>query len=165
MVATRFIFRPDSAEFPSASFPELRTVHSTMRRKVLAFDASDNERCFWTTAAPDDWDTTTAPSAVAAFVMASATSGCADFEVSVEAVTDGDALDLDSACGFDAANALDDVAVPGTAGYVKTASLVLTNHDGSAPGDQLTFMFERSATTDGAAGDLYLLWLEVRDAA
>lgn len=164
-MATRFVFTPDSAQFPSASFPELRTIHSTMRRKVLAFDAANDERCFWTVAAPDDWSTTTAPCAIIGFVMASATSGCADFEVSVEAVTDADALDLDSASGFDTANALDDVAVPGTAGYLKTASLVLTNHDSSAAGDQLTFMLEREAGTDGATGDLYVKWVEIRDAA
>lgn len=160
-MATRFVLTPYSAEFPAANFPELKLVN---RRPVLAFDAATNETAQWTTIAPNDWD----PSTLAAkiyYIMASAVAGDVDCDVYVEAITDGDAFDLDAGDSFDAVNSTDGTTVPGTAGWMDVVSVTLANHDTSVAGDYLRFRFIRDAASDTAAGDMYVLAIEIRDAA
>lgn len=161
-MASRFVLTPYGAEFPAADFPQLLLVN---RRPVLAFDAATNETCQWTVRLPDDWDTASAPTAIVAYIMASATSGDVDLDGSVEAVTDGDALDLDAGDSFDTVNSEDDTTVPGTAGYIDMVTITLTNHDSSVAGDHARFRLTRDAASDTAAGDMDVLWVEIRDAA
>lgn len=97
------------------------------------------------------------------YIMASATSGKVDFEVSVEAVTDGDATDLDAGTSFDAVNAVN-ATVPGTAGHLDVIIVTLTNKDSAVAGDMITLKLERDAddaTDDTATGDARVLWLEI----
>lgn len=166
-MATRFVFTPEGAEFPSANFPQLMTIHSTERRFVLAFDASTDEACAWTAIAPQGWTGTI--TAIITYAMASATSGAVGLQVSVEAVTDGDATDLDATTSYDTVNNSASTTVPGTAGYIDQISITLTNNDSSAAGDLLRFKLNRdadgSAITDSATGDLYLFSMEIRDGA
>lgn len=91
------------------------------------------------------------------YAMASANSGKVDKEVSVMAVTDGDAQDLD-ADSYDTPNAGNET-VPGTAGHMSEISIALTNADGAAAGDYLRIKLERDAddaTDDTATGDCEL---------
>lgn len=165
-MATRFVFTPESAQFPSTAFPQLLTIHSTERIFALAFDASTVEACFWRAIVPQGWTGTI--TAVVTYCMASATSGKVDFEVSVQAVTDDDALDVDTSTSYDTANAITAPTVPGTAGYIDQFTCTLTNNDSSAAGDWLTIKLERDAddgTNDTAAGDCYVLAVEIRDGA
>lgn len=93
------------------------------------------------------------------YMMASATSGKVDFEVSIEAVSDGDALDLDAAESFDSVNA-GNATVPGTAGHPDVITITLTNKDSMAAGDLLRLKLERDsddATDDTATGDARVL--------
>jgi hypothetical protein len=161
-MASRFVLTPQSAEFPSSNFPELRLVN---RRPVLAFDAGTNETCQWTVRLPDDWSTSSSPTAEVAYIMASATSGDVDLDGSFEAVSDGDTVDLDTADSFDTVNSTDNTTVPGTAGYIDIITITLTNHDSSAPGDYARFKLTRDASSDTAPGDMYVLWVEIQDAA
>lgn len=166
-MATRFLFTPLSAEFPSANFPQLLTIHSTERRYALAFDASTDESAMWTAVAPQGWTGTI--TAVISYVMASATSGTVGLQVSVEAVASGDSTDLDAATSYDTVNNSASTTVPGTAGYMAQISITLTNNDSSAAGKLLRFKLNRdadgSAITDSATGDLYFLAMEIRDGA
>ena len=166
-MATRFVFLPHSAEFPSTGFAQLSSIHATERRAILAFDAAADEAAIWTAVAPQGWTGTI--TAVINYVMASATSGTVGLQVQVEAITDADATDLDTATSYDTVNNSASTTVPETAGYMDTISITLTNNDSSAAADLLRFKLNRdgdgSAITDSATGDLYLLSMEIRDGA
>lgn len=160
-MATRFSFSPYSAEFPAASFPQLQQVN---RRPALSFDAGTDEACYWTGIAPQGLSG--AVSVVVHYVMASATTGSVYFQAQLEAVTPGDAVDLDAGTSFDTANS-GNGAVPGTAGYEQTISITLTNADSIAAGDYFRLSLNRDADNAGdtAAGDCHVLAVELRDAA
>lgn len=166
-MASRFLFTPQSAEFPSTNFPQLMVIHSTERRMVLGYDASTDEAASWLAIAPQGWTGTI--TAVITYVMASATTGTVGLQVSVEAVTDADATDLGAATSYDTVNNSASTTVPGTAGYIDQIIITLTNNDSSAAADLLRFKLNRdadgSAITDSATGDLYFLSMEIRDGA
>jgi len=159
-MATRFIFTPYAAEFPSTNFPQLQLVN---RRPVLSFDAAANETAYWTAVVPQGWTGTI--TALIYYIMASATSGDVDIDVAVEAVTDADALDLDATTSFDTVNSTDNTTVPGTAGYMDVVSVTMTNNDSSAAGDYIRFSLARDAVSDTGAGDMHVLVMEIRDGA
>lgn len=159
-MATRSVFTPYSAEFPATNFPELTLVN---RRPVLAFDATTNETCYWTMAVPQG--ITGTMTLIISVMMASATTGNTDWDVAVEAVTSGDATDLDATTSFDTANSTDNTTVPGTAGYMQQITVTLTNNDSLAAADYVRFSLLRDAVSDTAAGDAYILTAELRDAA
>lgn len=162
-MATRMILTPNAAEFPSANFPQLSRVNN---RPVLAFDASTDESCYWTFIAPQGITGTL--SAIVTYIMASATSGTVDFEGSIEAISDGDAVDIDAGDSFDTANTITAPTVPGTAGHIDQFTITLTNKDSIAAGDLCRFRLMRDAddaTNDTASGDCYVLSVELRDAA
>lgn len=162
-MATRCVFTPFSAEMPTSNFPALliTNVHP-----VLAFDASTDETCYWTFIAPQG--ITGQLDAYVTYMMASATSGKVDFEGSIEAVTDGDSTDLDAGTSFDTANTITAPTVPGTAGYIDQIQITLTTKDSIAAGDLCRFRLMRDAddgSNDTATGDVYVLAVELRDAA
>lgn len=162
MATTRAVLSPLAAEFPASAAAALLYVNA---RPVLAFDASTVEACYWTLPWPQG--ATGTVSLVVTYMMASATSGKVDFEVAVEAVTDGDSVDLDATTSFDTANTITAPTVPGTAGYIDQFSCTLTNKDSVAEGDYVRIRLERDAddgTNDTATGDCYVLTAELREA-
>jgi len=161
-MATRLLLLPYSAEFPATNFPQLLLVN---RRPVLAFDTTTSETCYWTAVVPQGWTGTV--TAVISYMMASAVSGGVAFDVAVEAVTNADALDLDAATSFDTVNTGTDAAVPGTAGYMEQISITLSNLDSAAAADYVRFSLARAVANaaDTAAGDCYVLSVEIRDGA
>ncbi len=162
-MATRAVLTPQSAEFPSSNFPELKTINSTERRMVLAFDAGTEETCAWTLVAPQGLTGTL--TAVVHFTMASATTGTVQFGVSIEAVTpDSDTLDLDAATGYDTENTGTAQTVPGTAGQLGDQSVTLTNQDSIAAGDLVRVKLANKLAGT-AAGDVHVHSVELRDAA
>lgn len=101
------------------------------------------------------------------YVMASATSGKVDFEVSVEAITPADAVNMNSGTSFDTLNAANQT-VPGTAGYLGKLTVTLTNKDSVAAGDYVRLKLERDAddgTDDTASGDARVLLVTIREEA
>lgn len=161
-MATRAVLLPFAAEFPATNFPQLQLVN---RRPVLSFNDTTQETCYWTIIAPQGLTGTL--TLVVSFMMASATSGGVSFDALVEAVTDGDALDLDAADSFDSANNADVVTVPGTAGYIDQLSITLTNNDSMAAADYVRISLRRvpADSADTATGDCHVLAAEFRDAA
>ncbi len=157
-MATVLSLTPFSAEFPSSNFPQLQLIN---RRPVLSFDASTDETCQWTFVAPQSLTGTL--TAYVYYIMASATSGDVDVDVSIEAVTDGDTTDLDASDSFDTVNSTDNTTVPGTAGYMDVISVTLTNKDSVAAGDLVRLRLTRDASADTAAGDMHVLAVELRD--
>ncbi len=161
-MATRFIFIPGSAEFPASNFPQFLLVN---RRPVLAFDAATSEAAYWTSVAPQGLSGTI--TVILHCIMASAISGNVVFRGQLEAVTPGDAVDLDATTSFDTANSSGAVAVPGTAGYDFAVSITMTNADSIAAGDYFRLSINRDAAnaSDTATGDAYVLAVELRDGA
>lgn len=160
-MATRVVFTPFAAEFPSSNFPALTMSN---RRPVLAFDASTDETCYWTGIAPQGFAGT--PTVVVTYAMASATSGSVYFQAALEAITAGDATDTDATTSFDTANS-GNGTVPATAGYIQQISITMTNADSIAGGDYFRLSLNRDAdnASDSATGDAYVLAVELRDAA
>ena len=160
MATTFATLLPNAAEFPSSNFPQLLPVN---QRPVLAFDASTAETCYWTVKIPQGFTGTI--TAIVQYMMASATSGKVDFAGAVEAVSDGDATDLDAGTSFDSDNTITAPTVPGTAGYIDEFTITLTNQDSAAVGDYARFSLRRDATdatNDTATGDCYVLSVELR---
>jgi hypothetical protein len=162
-MATRCVWSPLTAEFPASNFPQLTLIN---RRPVLAYDAATKETAYFSFVAPQG--VTGTLTLVVTYMMASATSNLVDFEAQVEAVSDGDATDLDAGDSFDTANTQSGVTVPGTAGYIDQVSITLTNSDSLAAGDYVRIALARDAadgTNDTATGDAYVLQVEFRDGA
>lgn len=160
-MATRFVGTPFSAEFPASNYPQLTLSN---RRPVLGFDAGTDETAYWTGIAPQGLTGTI--TVVITYAMASATSGNIYWQAALEAISDGDATDTDSATSFDTANS-GNGAVPGTAGYIDQISITMTNADSIAAADYFRLSVNRDAdnASDTATGDAYLLAVELRDAA
>lgn len=161
-MASRLFFSPLSAEFPTSNFPALLYVNN---RPVLAYDATTSETCYFTSKLPQGWTGTV--TAIVTFFLASDTNTAhtVEFGVSVEAITSGDAVDLDAGDSFDTENTAN-TNIPATAGYGKELSITLTNHDSSAAGDSIRFKLDRNtAGTDDATGDCYVIGVEIRDGA
>lgn len=156
---TLYPLTPESAQLPSSNFPQL--AKDGQDRYYLAFDASANETAQWTVVAPQG--ITTPLKLVVTYYMASATSGDVDLDGSVEAVSDGDSLDLDSASSFDTVNSTDNTTVPGTQGYPDQISITLANADSIAAGDYARFRLTRDAVSDTASGDMRVVLVELRD--
>jgi hypothetical protein len=150
---------------PASNYPARGVVQG---RPYLAYDDTTVETarsiCFQLPAAYTGSGTLKAD---IDYIAASATSGKFDFEVSVEAVTAADAVDLDAGESFDTANA-GNGTVPGTAGYLGRITVTLTNKDSCAAGDYIRLKLERDAddgTDDTAAGDARVLNVTVREEA
>jgi len=161
-MATRASLHPFAAEFPTSNFPQLVLVNA---RPALGFDATTAETCYWTFVAPQGLTGT--KTFVISYSMASATTGGVAFDVSVEAITSGDATDLDATTSFATTNTGTDAGVPGTAGYMEQISITLTNDDSMAAADYLRISVMRAVSngTDTATGDCYVWLCEFRDGA
>ena len=148
----KITFSPLSAEFPSSNFPELKK--DAQGRHVLAFDATTNESCWWTFNCPAYTGT---PEIIVSYYMASATSGDVDVDAEIEAISDGDEIDMDGADSFDTANSTDGTTVPGTQGYPDQVTITLTNRDSMAEDDICRFRLTKDATNDTASGDMHVV--------
>lgn len=162
-MATRHVFKPQAAEFPSSAFAPFDKINA---RPILKFDAATDWSAYWTDIAAQGF--TGAVTVIITYMMFSATTGAARFQAQIEAITDGDATDLDATTSFDTANSAG-ATVPATAGYIDQLSITMTNADSIAAGDYFRLSINRDADgtsgTDDAAGDCYVLLVELRDAA
>lgn len=160
-MATIALFTPEMAHYPGSNFPAHIRINN---RPVLAFDAATDETCYFTFKAPQDL---TLPITVyVQYKMASATTGSVYFQAAFEAISDGDAVDLDATTSFDTANS-GNGTVPGTAGNIDEIAITMTNNDSIAAGDYARLSLNRDADngSDTATGDSYILTIEVRDSA
>ncbi len=158
MATTRFPLTPESAHFPASNFPALSAINL---RPVLLFDAAADETAYWTFVAPQGLSG--ALSAKVHYICANATSGTAAWQAALEAITPGDAFDLDAGTSFDTQNG-NTGTVPATNGYEEMVSIPLTNDDGIAPGDLVRLAINRDVSGDSVANDLALLLVEIQEA-
>ncbi len=163
-MASRFTLTGHSADFRLTNPASLIQLDSgDARRMAILFDGATEQAADWSFVAPEG---ITTPIEIELFyVMDTATSGNAQWGVSVEAVTpDADSLDLDAADSFDTENTGTDATVPGTAGNLASLTITLTNNDSIAAGDlvRLRLTYETAST---ASGDAIFIAADFRDAA
>lgn len=160
MATTRGSFTPLAAEFPTSNFPALTAVNG---RPVLAFDAATDETCYWTFVAPQGLSG--ALTLLVHLFGNAAGTNSTFWQAAIEAVTPGDAVDLDSATSFDTDNS-GNVAMPATQGHQTTVSIALTNADSIAAGDYVRVRLNRDADngSDNFAADAYVSLVELREA-
>lgn len=153
-------------DFPAQSWipaatngPDFAVVQN---RPCLLFDASTVETAY---SPAFRWSATGTVVVDIFYAAASATSGKFDWDVYVEAITAADAVDMDAAESWDAANS-GDQTVPGTAGYLGVVTITLTNKDSAAVGDYCRLRLERDAddgTNDTATGDARVWAVTIRE--
>ena len=115
----------------------------------LLYDDTTSELVYWVFRLPSDFSS--APLLKVQYTMASATTGTFGVSVSIMAVSDGDAADVDTE-SYDTANSPSASTVPGTAGHLDEISVTLTNADSMAAGDLLFIKLARNIA-DTATGD------------
>ncbi len=129
-------------------------------RPQILFDDTTPETCYWTFRMPDNYGSS--PVAKVQYKMASATTGTVEYEVSVMAVSDGDAASVDTD-SYDTTNS-GSATVPGTAGYLDEISISLANVDSVAAGDFVAVKLSRDAddgANDTATGDAEVIAVSI----
>lgn len=165
MARTIAFLTPGAAETKTSTFPAPgRSSDASGARPYLAYDAASDEAAYWTLAIPQGF--TSPLTCVITYAMASATANDVVWDVTVEAISDGDTLDTDTSESLDTANTATAATVPGTAGYIDQVSVTLTNGDSAATADYLRIRIRRvgSSGSDTATGDALFLLAELRDA-
>lgn len=150
-------FDPDCMIPPSSGSPGRGIAQN---RPFLAFDGAADETIYTPAfRMPTAFSGSGTLKLALGYFMASATSGDVIWACQVEAVTDADAVDLDSASSLDTANTAT-VTVPGTQGHLDVATITLTNKDSVAAGDMVRLAIYRDADAggDNASGDAHLLY-------
>ena len=165
-MATRAIFDAFSVDFEGISnFPEIKVVNG---HPVLAFDPATDELCHLRGVAPQGLTGTL--SLVVYGFMQTDTTNTVGLRAEVEAITPGDAVDLDASSSFDSINYATSATVPGTAGYEFATTITLTNADSMNAGDAFRIRFGRDADSTGSTdnantADFYVRRIELRDGA
>ena len=128
---------------------------------VLDFDAATEEIAYFTGVMPQHYGGG-GVDVILHLVMSSAVANTVDLDVAFE---DMSAQDIDSD-GFAAVNSTDNTTVPATAGDPFTVTVTFTDGadmDSVGAGDPFRISVERDASADDAAGDMELLFVEIRE--
>ena len=91
-----------------------------------------------------------------AYYTASATSGDFAMTCVIEAITDGDSVDMEAAQSFDTSASASTKTVPGTAGHPDILTYTLSAKDSVAAGDIVRIAIVRDVSEDGVSGDVYV---------
>lgn len=124
----------------------------------LLFDATTDECATWQFVVPDNYSST--PALKIKYSMTSATANEVEFEGAIMCVTPGDSADIGTASFSNVAVCSD--TVPGTAGYLDTCTITLTD-DSCAAGDIAFVVVSKDAddaTSDDATGDTEIVGIE-----
>jgi hypothetical protein len=138
-----------SAKLPTTNAARIDAGENNWR---LLFDPTTSQSALWQMVLPQDYASTSSPQLRVLYTMNSATAGNVIFRASVMAVTAGDAADINTD-SYDTTNTSATTTVPGTAGFLDSIVISLSNMDSAAAGDLLKIKLDRDAATDTAAGD------------
>lgn len=161
-MASKFFVPAAACEPRSSAIVE--ELDATRRRLVVRFAGGAASNAYYTVVIPQDTSLGSDPSVVL-YWLSAGTANAVEWEVEVEAITPGDSTDLDAADSFDATNAAAGATVPGTAGFMTTTTVTLTNRDSMAAGDLCRIRISRDGTNDSNNDNAYLIAWEFRDAA
>ena len=130
---------------------------------VQVYDDTDESACITPQVElPDAAGATPTLKADVTGYFSSATTGVANMDIYVEAITPADAHDLEAVDDFGSANDFDMTAAA-TAGYLVTTTVTLTNDQSAAAGDWVRFGIRRKDTGGAASGHFYLGALVIYD--
>jgi len=155
------IFGPLHNEPPSSN---PATFDTRNQHPVLDFDATTNESAVFSAVMPQHYAGTTGVTVYIHYGMSSATADTVDWDAAFELIGDQD-LDIDGD-SFAAVNSVDDTTVPGTSGLVDIVSIAFTDGvdmDSVEAGDGFRLKITRDASSDDAAGDAELVFVEIRE--
>ena len=133
-------------------------LHNSLTRPALAFDAGEDE---FVVSVPLVMPASYAAGDVKVdiyFYSASANSGTAAWNVTLEAITAStDTLDLEATSSFPAGT-VGTHSMGGTAGDLRKVSITLsaTSKDSVAAGDQMRLGLSRDESVDSVGGDLFV---------
>jgi len=161
-MASKFFLPAAACEPRSSAIVE--EIDATRRRLVVRFGGAAASNAYYTVIIPQDVNLTGDPSLVL-YWFSAGTANAVEWECEVEAITPGDSTDLDAADSFDATNAAAAATVPGTAGFLTTTTIALTNRDSMAAGDHVRLRITRDAVNDTNNDNAYLSMIEFRDVA
>lgn len=156
---TLAIFTPHNAE-PAATPAQFDTRNN---HPVLDFDASTNETMYFSGVMPRNYS----GGGVTVYIhyaMSSAVADTIDWDAAFELIGDQD-QDIDTN-GFAAVNSVDNTTVPGTSGLVDIVTITFTDGadmDSVTAGDGFRLSITRDASSDDAAGDAELLFVEIKE--
>jgi hypothetical protein len=143
---------PGGVTLPTSNSAIIDTSENNSR---LLFDATTSWCAWWEFRMPPDY--TSSPVMKIQYSMTSdAGAHTMAFDVSVMAVTPGDAADANTD-SYDTVNNCDDAAIPTTLGYMKEISCALTNNDSLAGRDLVRLKMCRDVATDTATGNAEVL--------
>lgn len=150
------------ALMPKINFANSGRIDMSENSDKILFDPTTDQTVIFQFILPQNYSAS--PTLVIYYSMASATANSVRWEALVMATTPGDAAD-ENTDSYDSTNS-NGGTVPGTAGYMDTITITLTNNDSWAAGDRVRLKFRRDADgttgTDNATGDAELLGLELR---
>lgn len=154
------LWRADAAvgciKSSAATYP---TEDVTTDRIYIPFDDTTVEACLFQGIMPQGYDSGQTLKLDLYYYMASAVAGKVDFDVSVEAISDGDAINMGTTKSLDSANSANETVNANT-GYPGVLTVTLTNKDSVSVGDLIRIVIERDAddaTDDTATGDCNVL--------
>lgn len=154
---------PLAAETLSVSSGSVNYI-SSVDRWVLDFVSGTQSYVHFTTAWPAH--VTGTASATVSFLASAITTGTVRFLLAVEAISNGDAVNLLTTSSFDTVNSAGG-SVNGTAGRMAQVTMALSNIDGAVARDLVRWRFGRdgdgSTGTDNAADTIRVLCLEIHD--
>lgn len=159
-MATHFLSLPVFVWHPTSDIASWQTGERQVKQSTASvpsprwiewlFDADTDEFIVTSFIVPNNYVGT--PVLRIFYKCTTATSGTAAFEVRVQAVSPGDATDVD-ADAYDTVNTGTDV-VPGTVGYLDIVNVTLSNADSMAAGDLVTMGVNRDISADSVAQDI-----------
>jgi len=160
---TLAVFTPLHAEPPASNYATLDTRDADTLHPVLDFDGTTNESAVFSAVMPRHYG----GGGVTVYLhysMSSAEANTVDWDVAFERIGDQQ-QDIDDD-GFAAVNSVNDTTVPGTSGLVDIVSVAFTDGedmDSVAAGEGFRLKVTRDATSDDAAGDAELLFVEIKE--
>lgn len=135
-----YAFNPDQAKLPGSGTPYIQNSTNAITSSVL-FDQTSTQTVIWSTILnPYQGGVLNAD---IFYTVTGGSTGTVNYGVYLACVTNGDAVVLDSK-SFGTINSTS-TTVPGVAGYMKEATMPLTNGDSCAANDLLIIKLERTA--------------------
>jgi len=153
-MASRFVFLPTGAQFPTSAFPNL--VRNSVGRFYLQFDQTLNESCYWTAVAPENF---AGPANAIVTYSTFATSGAVTFTGNIEVLGSGNIF-LEN--NFQAGGTVT-ATVPGTINTPGTITIPLPNVPPAGAYFRFRLRREGSAGTDTLSGDCNVLSVDFKD--
>lgn len=152
-MASRFVFLPEGAQYPTSAFASLGK--NTVGRMFLQYDAASAETAFWTAIAPENF---AGPANVIVTYFTASTSGAVVYTANLETSVGVATNETWSAGGTVTSS------VPGTANTAATFSISLPNVPSAGSYFRLRLRRDAAATGDTATLDCNVLSVEFKDA-